>query len=261
MPHGGLYLCQVEVRVFVGGEVYIAVVLGKSLHDDVREVSISDRFFHSGQLPAQAIGLDDVRVRILVRFHAFCGQFRLKHSYRLVGNAQVLVLQFFHSLLPVTTGAALVVSVSRHKESHCLVSDQVQDCVEVHVGSIERGLALRQGTSCSVQQAGSQQRCCAAVLFFICAAFILGWPSLAFHRSECVGALHAEDKSSLPTPITKSFGVLPGVALDPSHRVDEVTVGVADARGASMFSAGSPPMTMFSHDVGVVVPPSSSSRR
>ena len=33
-------------------------------------------------------------------------------------------------------------------------------------------------------------------------------------------------------PITKAFGVLPGVALDPSYRVDEDAVGVVGARVA-----------------------------
>ena len=57
-------------------------------------------------------------------------------------------------------------------------------------------------------------------------------PNLAFHCSESVGALHVDDEASLPMPITKAFWVLPGVALDPSYRVDEVAVGVVDARGA-----------------------------
>ena len=91
------------------------------------------------------------------------------------------------------------------------------------------GVAIRYLLQCT---AGSQLRCCAAILFFIFAAFLLGWPSLAFHHSEYARALHAEDEASFPMPITKVFGVLRSVALDPSYRVDEVAVGVVDARGA-----------------------------
>ena len=62
-------------------------------------------------------------------------------------------------------------------------------------------------------------------------------------------------------PITKAFGVLTGVALDPSYRVDEDAVGVVGARVALHVSAGSPPMTMYSYDVNAIVAPSSRSRR
>ena len=54
---GGLYFLKVKVRVLESGELYIAVILGQSLQDDVREMSISDRFPHSGRLPAQALAL------------------------------------------------------------------------------------------------------------------------------------------------------------------------------------------------------------
>ena len=57
MLHGGLYFLKVKVRVLESGELYIAVILGQSLHDDVREVPISDRFPHCGRLPAQALAL------------------------------------------------------------------------------------------------------------------------------------------------------------------------------------------------------------
>ena len=49
--------------------------------------------------------------------------------------------------------------------------------------------------------------------------------------------MHTEDKASNPTPITKAVGVTSSVGLDPSyHRVDQVAVGIVDARGALHIS-------------------------